>query len=108
MNRTLTVLTDYKQLIAKYLGGFLADREFSDVYVEKFKREKRGYSELLFTVLQILFSVVESFEEDADDLPQQTGIDRSFYANHKELQEAAVEAFGQLEALEAALVQKKL
>ncbi|QZX80760.1 colicin immunity domain-containing protein [Metapseudomonas otitidis] len=82
---------EYKELIRRYLLGGISSSEFCDVYIHKFKGERRVIDEDLFLLLDELFGDVDMYTED-EDLYVRGGE----YLNGKDLRAKAEDIFFRL------------
>lgn len=65
---------EYKELIQRFLQGFISSSEFRDLYIEKFKSESRVLDEDLFFLLDELYGDADMYSEDVFLINKNPGV----------------------------------
>jgi hypothetical protein len=88
------VLERYSSLLRAYLDGQLSTEEFERRYLDAFKSEAEGMSAELFSILDGLFSDVDSYSSECP-----TGQETSFVISEPMLRRQVALALARIERL---------
>jgi hypothetical protein len=58
------VLQDYKLLLEQFINGMIVTEQLQDIYLNRFKNEKRAMDGPLYDVLEELFGDLDSYTID--------------------------------------------
>jgi hypothetical protein len=82
---------DYQELLARYLDGAIASREFQEVFLAKFKHEARELPVAVFDVLDALFGDVDAFCPEASLLAELNRANPNYYLDERMLRQRVSE-----------------